>query len=577
MPYSERGAPRRSGRADDVAAEDDVIPAGPEPGGLVDEAGPLAEPVDLLQQHDVGVERLDLAARSARGRGRRRRRAAVDVEGQRATSRSGSGRRRSARAGSAASARPGGRDRSGRWAGLGEPLSVPEGPVADGPGGCGMPLGRPGEPSGTRSGRGQSTTSATIVARATSARSPWTPAMHSCRIGAVRHVTDDERRARLALRHGLAPEAAAHRRRGGHPGDDRAARDRAADASTSRCWARVDGVSVAPTSTRRSTTTAPWSSSWRCAAPCSSSRATCCRRPGGAPSARVAAAERAPARQGRRARRARRRRRGLGRSGARRRRARPARRRPAGLTAAEIRARGARRSTARSVARAQVGRRRADRAAGARPARRRGRDRARRQRRPLADLPAAVDPDGGAGWARCPSRSPSRRGTPSWCGAGCAPSARAPRTDLVVVAGRDQGAPSARRWPTSAPSRSPSTAAAPAGCCPTTSSRPTPVEPWAALLPVLDPTMMGWKERASTSAPHAPYLFDTQRQRRHHRLVGRPDRRLLGPGRRRRGRRWCCVEDVGTGAPARARRRGRPADRLARRRAGSAPSTPRRR
>lgn len=37
-----------------------------------------------------------------------------------------------------------------------------------------------------------------------------------------------------------------------------------------------------------------------------------------------------------------------------------------------------------------------------------------------------------------------------------------------------------------------------------------PVEPWAALLPTLDPTTMGWKSRAHyLDAAHAPYLFDT--------------------------------------------------------------------
>jgi len=36
-----------------------------------------------------------------------------------------------------------------------------------------------------------------------------------------------------------------------------------------------------------------------------------------------------------------------------------------------------------------------------------------------------------------------------------------------------------------------------------------PVEPWAALLPVLDPTVMGWKERGFYLGPHAPHLFDT--------------------------------------------------------------------
>jgi hypothetical protein len=37
-----------------------------------------------------------------------------------------------------------------------------------------------------------------------------------------------------------------------------------------------------------------------------------------------------------------------------------------------------------------------------------------------------------------------------------------------------------------------------------------PVEPWAALLPTLDPTVMGWKSRAFYLPPdHVPYLFDT--------------------------------------------------------------------
>jgi len=35
-----------------------------------------------------------------------------------------------------------------------------------------------------------------------------------------------------------------------------------------------------------------------------------------------------------------------------------------------------------------------------------------------------------------------------------------------------------------------------------------PVEPWAALLPALDPTTMGWKERAWYLGEHGPQLFD---------------------------------------------------------------------
>ncbi len=37
---------------------------------------------------------------------------------------------------------------------------------------------------------------------------------------------------------------------------------------------------------------------------------------------------------------------------------------------------------------------------------------------------------------------------------------------------------------------------------------PEPVSPWAALLPVLDATVMGWKSRDFFLGPHAPALFD---------------------------------------------------------------------
>ena len=38
--------------------------------------------------------------------------------------------------------------------------------------------------------------------------------------------------------------------------------------------------------------------------------------------------------------------------------------------------------------------------------------------------------------------------------------------------------------------------------------RAQPVEPWAALLPALDPAVMGWKERAWFLGAHGPALFD---------------------------------------------------------------------
>lgn len=50
---------------------------------------------------------------------------------------------------------------------------------------------------------------------------------------------------------------------------------------------------------------------------------------------------------------------------------------------------------------------------------------------------------------------------------------------------------------------------APAYLLPDDVEPPPAVEPWAALLPVLDPTVMGWKERDFYLGPHGPMLFDT--------------------------------------------------------------------
>ena len=42
---------------------------------------------------------------------------------------------------------------------------------------------------------------------------------------------------------------------------------------------------------------------------------------------------------------------------------------------------------------------------------------------------------------------------------------------------------------------------------------------------------MGWKSRDFYLDPdHTPYLFDSNGNARDDRVVGRPDRRLLGPG-----------------------------------------------
>ena len=65
-----------------------------------------------------------------------------------------------------------------------------------------------------------------------------------------------------------------------------------------------------------------------------------------------------------------------------------------------------------------------------------------------------------------------------------------------------------------------------ASCSPTTWARPPPPEPWAALLPTLDPTTMGWKERV-VPRPARLRALRRERQRRPDRLVGRTRRRRL--------------------------------------------------
>ncbi|WP_369370963.1 winged helix DNA-binding domain-containing protein [Promicromonospora sp. Populi] len=55
-------------------------------------------------------------------------------------------------------------------------------------------------------------------------------------------------------------------------------------------------------------------------------------------------------------------------------------------------------------------------------------------------------------------------------------------------------------------------------------------EPWVALLPLLDPTVMGWKNRGFFLGPHGPQLFDSAGQCRHHRLGRRARGRRVGAG-----------------------------------------------
>ena len=63
-----------------------------------------------------------------------------------------------------------------------------------------------------------------------------------------------------------------------------------------------------------------------------------------------------------------------------------------------------------------------------------------------------------------------------------------------------------------------------------------PPEPSAALLPTLDPTTMGWKERGLVPRPPRPDPVRHERERGPDDLVGRPHRRRLEPAPRRRDR-----------------------------------------
>ena len=98
-------------------------------------------------------------------------------------------------------------------------------------------------------------------------------------------------------------------------------------------------------------------------------------------------------------------------------------------------------------------------------------------------------------------------------------------------------------------------------------------EPWAALLPVLDPTTMGWKQRDFYLDPDdVPHLFDTNGNAG---TTAWWDGRIVG----------CWVQDhdgvvsvvlrhdIGAEAHARARGRGEPADAPGSTVTGSAPST----
>ena len=130
---------------------------------------------------------------------------------------------------------------------------------------------------------------------------------------------------------------------------------------------------------------------------------------------------------------------------------------------------------------------------------------------------------------------PGRRGRG---GAGRAMAARVRPRDgrrHQVVARIDGRGGRGRRSPTSTRSRSISDGQT--GYVLPDDLEPTaPVEPWAALLPPLDPTTMGWFERDWYLGPLQGAAVRHERQRRTHRVVERPDRGRLAPDRDRRGR-----------------------------------------
>ena len=149
-------------------------------------------------------------------------------------------------------------------------------------------------------------------------------------------------------------------------------------------------------------------------------------------------------------------------------------------------------------------------AAGAHPARRRGAGHARPQRRPLAVSRPAVDVDGGLagraypsrwkaaeGWAELVRRwlwtfGPGTAADIQWWLGGTVGIVKQALADVGCRAGLPR-----RRGDTG-------------WLLPDDLEPVTHDGPWVALLPVLDPTVMGWKSRGFyLDAAHVPHLFDS--------------------------------------------------------------------
>ena len=204
-----------------------------------------------------------------------------------------------------------------------------------------------------------------------------------------------------------------------------------------------------------------------------------------------------------------------------------------------------------------MGRADADRPAGADDAVRRGADRAGVERRRLDDVPAALGVDGvlAGGGDRAARRRPRawRRSSSGWLrafGPGTA-------ADLKWWLGSTVAA--VRRALADLEAVEVDLDGQTGYLLPDDLEPTEPVEPWAALLPPLDPTTMGWFERDWYLGPYKAAALRHERQRRPDRVVGRAHRRRLAPGRRTA--RSCCSCSR-TSAPTASRALEREAARL---------------
>ena len=157
------------------------------------------------------------------------------------------------------------------------------------------------------------------------------------------------------------------------------------------------------------------------------------------------------------------------------------------------------------------------------------------------------------GSATYPRRWPPRRGTPSWCGAGCARSAPAPRPTSCGGWARPSGAVTQALADVGAVEVVARRRRDRLGAARTTSSRRGAGRAVGGAAAGARPDRDGLEGARLLPRPRARAVpLRQQRQRRHHRLVGRPDRRLLGAGRRRGRCGSAAREDVGADGRGRA-------------------------